>query len=187
MNTPGKLALGIAVLIILAGVWYAVTRGTPFSVTSTLIEYSNADLGISFSYPDSYVVEERDLSTAQRKHASIILTGKADLPAPQNGEGPPTINVDAYQNDLEHYTLDTFIRATSFTNFKLSQDGFVASTTIRGASAGAFAWSGLYEGRTVIVIRDTWVYTFSVTYLTANDQIVSDFERILATVTLPEK
>jgi hypothetical protein len=195
MNNAGRLALGILfVLLVGAAIWYLAGAGTT-TVTPTptppqqsgTTEYRDEDLGIIFSYPDAYELETKDLSTSSRKHASIILTRLEDLPAPEGGEGPPTINIDAYQNNLDKYTLDSFVRGTSFTNFKLSPDGAVASTTVNGMPAVMFRWSGLYEGTTYVVARDAWVYTFSVTSLTPTDEIVTDFVRLLDTVEFLEE
>src|SRR3989344_3791363 len=185
MDNGAKLVIGAAVLLLALGIgaWYFATSQedtsqspTPPSPASRAVEYRGAGLGVLFHYPDSYTLEQVDLSTGQRKHVSIILTRKEDLPPPQNGEGPPTITIDAFQNDLDKYTAETFVRTTNFTNFKLSPEGILAPTTVNGLPALSFRWSGLYEGRTVTVAREKWVYTFSVTHLTPQDQIILDFE-----------
>jgi len=189
MNTVGTWGLATLVILVFGvGIWYFVApqlrpvEPAPTPPPPPTVEYRAADIGISLRYPDTYQLEEKDLSTGQRKHTSVILTRKEDLPPPQNGEGPPTITIDAYQNDIERYPIDVFIRNTNFTNFKLSPDGAIASSTVNGEPAASFRWSGLYEGRTVVVVEDAWVYTFSVTYLIPQDEIILDFEAIMDTV-----
>lgn len=145
-------------------------------------QYASAEYGISFSYPDTYVLTERDApGSALRKHHIIVLMRKEDLPLPVNGEGPPAITIDIYQNNLDQQETEQWIRNTSASNFKLGS-GDLASTTVSGLPALSYRWSGLYEGTTVALARPDWVYTFSVAYLEMGASIVQDFALIRDTV-----
>lgn len=144
--------------------------------------YSNAKYGISFSYPESYELLEIDSpGSALREHHIITLMRKADLPPPQGGEGPPAIAIEMYQNNLDHQTTEGWIRGTSNSNFKLG-DMTLASTTISGMPALSYRWSGLYEGTSIAMAQDAWVYVFSVTYLEPGADIVQDFVQIRESV-----
>ncbi len=136
-------------------------------------EYTNATYGISFVYPKAYVLSEIDVP-GERKHHVIVLTRKEDLPLPANGEGPPAITIDIFQNDIDKHTTESWIRNTSSSNFKLGE-GRLASTTISGMPALSYRWSGLYEGTTIALAQPNWVYAFSVTYFEMGATIVQDF------------
>lgn len=145
-----------------------------------LLSYSSSTL--AFRYPATYLLEERELGNAERRHSSITLTPKSSLPAPIGGEGPPTITIDLYQNNLDSLSTDTWIRSSNNSNFKLSQNGLIASTTIAGNPARSYSWDGLYSGRTIAIARPDYIYAFSVTSLTAEDAILDDFGLLMETV-----
>ncbi|OHA27461.1 MAG: hypothetical protein A3C06_03390 [Candidatus Taylorbacteria bacterium RIFCSPHIGHO2_02_FULL_46_13] len=142
--------------------------------------------GISFSYPDSYVLSEMDApGSGERAHHVIVLIRREDSPLPVDGEGPPAITIDVYQNNLDNQTTEGWIRNTSQSNFKLSE-GRLASTTIGGLPALSYRWSGLYEGTTIALAQTNWVYVFSVTYLEMGAPIVQDFVAIRDSVKISE-
>lgn len=138
--------------------------------------YTSERYGITFSYPAAYELSERDApGSAMREHHIITLMRTADLPAPEGGEGPPSISIDIYQNNLDSQTTEGWIRGSSDSNFKLSQEQRLASTTIDGKPALSYRWSGLYEGTTIALAQLDWIYAFSVMYLEPGETIVQDF------------
>lgn len=152
--------------------------------TSSYVNYVNNEYGISFSYPNTYVLNEIDADgSGMRKHHIITLINKSDLPPPVNGEGPTSITIDIYQNNLDKQKTEQWIKNTSASNFKLS-NGNIATTTINGTPALSYRWSGLYEGTTVVTSNDNWVYAISVTYMEMGAQIIQDFVKIKNTVKL---
>jgi hypothetical protein len=143
-----------------------------------VLKYSNDEYGISFVYPKGYVLEERNFpGSDMRKHHGIVLTLEKDLPPPVQGEGPVSINIDIYQNNLDSQTAEQWIRNSSESNFKLG-DGKISTTTISGFPAFSYRWSGLYEGTTVVTSRPDWIYSFSVTYLEMGEEIIQDFVEV---------
>jgi hypothetical protein len=85
-----------------------------------VLKYSNDEYGISFVYPKGYVLEERNFpGSDMRKHHGIVLTLEKDLPPPVQGEGPVSINIDIYQNNLDSQTAEQWIRNSSDSNLKL--------------------------------------------------------------------
>ena len=82
-----------------------------------------------------------------------------------------------YQNNLDKQTTEDWIRNTSASNFKLGE-GRLATTTISGMPALSFRWSGLYEGTTIAIADEKWVYAFTVTYLEMGADIIQDFVAI---------
>jgi hypothetical protein len=188
----------VVILVFIAAVVYMVAPGTPASVnnpenempTTTAQEktYSNAKYGISFQYPYTYELSVRlGEGSAERERYSITLIRKEDLPPPQGGEGPPAITIEIFQNNLDNQTTEGWIRNSSFSNYKLSSnEGILASTTVDGEPALSYRWSGLYEGTTIAVAQQDWVYAFSVTYLEMGADIIQDFVQIMKTVKLAE-
>lgn len=151
--------------------------------TPLLQTYRSEEYGISFTYPSTYELREIDADSALRIHHTILLQRKADLPPPQGGEGPPSITIDIYQNNLDNRTTEDWIRGDSRSNFKLG-DGNIASTTVSGMPALSYRWSGLYNGTTVAIARPAWVYAFSVTYFEMGEDIVQDFAVIRESIRL---
>lgn len=162
--------------------------GAGFSLESAknTKSYASSVYGLSFTYPDTYVLSETDApGSAQRHHHAIVLIPKGALPLPEAGEGPPSITIDIYQNNLDKQTTEGWIRNTSASNFKLGE-GILTETTISGLPALSYRWSGLYEGTTIALARMNWVYVFTVTYLEIGAPIVQDFVAIRDSVRLSE-
>ncbi|GEM_PF-881252 len=143
--------------------------------------YQNEQFGLSFSYPDRYVVTEKEVGDAHRRHYSIVLIEKVNIKVSKNGEGPTAITVDMYQNNLDKQSIVSWLKNSNESNFKLS-DGKYASTTVDGGEAIHYKRSGLYEGETVALDYEDSILAFSVTYLTLEDRIRKDFEEVLKSV-----
>jgi hypothetical protein len=180
-----RLFLGLIVLIAIATTAYILfMRGTeplPQAEPNTSDEaaqmrsYSSDKYGVSFIYPDEYQLTEFDApGSALREQHTIVLQHTDDLPAPEGGEGPPSITIDIYQNNLDNQTTEGWIRSDSRSNFKLGEMT-LASTTIDGKQALSYRWSGLYEGTTVATAEKDWIYAFNVTYLEMGADIIQDF------------
>ncbi len=185
--------IGIVSILVILSLFkvYKYTAEVPpdqvgVQATSTLQQYVSAEYGISFSYPESYVLSEQDApGNAMRRHHVITLMRKADLPLPTNGEGPPAISIEMYQNDLDKQTTEGWIRNTSASNFKLGE-GRLAEITVAGLPALSYRWSGLYEGTSIVHAGPRWVYVLSVTYLEMGADIVQDFVAIRDSVRITE-
>lgn len=185
--------IGIVSILLIVGLFkvYKYTGEMPVDqvgvqATSTLQQYSSAEYGISFAYPESYVLEERDTpGSAMRKHHVITLMRKADLPPPVDGEGPPAITIEMYQNDLDKQTTEGWIRNTSASNWKLGE-GTLTEITVAGLPALSYRWSGLYNGTTIAHAGPRWVYVFTVTYLEMGADIIQDFVAIRESVQIAE-
>ncbi len=199
-ESQNRTFLIIVALIIIAvgGFWYFGLRGSesvvptpsPNPQTSTDKTYSSVKYGIEFTYPANYYLEEKELGNAERTHAAIILTEDTEENrAVREGrspgrEGPTAITVEIFQN-LEENSIDKWIRGMNNSNFKLSPDGKLTSTTIGTNIQGlTYRWSGLYEGQSVGILHKDNVILLSVTFLTPEDQIRKDFEKVTQSVKL---
>lgn len=153
------------------------------------VSFTSSSTGISFIYPGTYHLEEKNTGTGERSRFTIVLMedteeNKAvrDGTAPPR-EGPVTITIDAFQNNLDSYTAESWIRGTNDSNYKLSPDGVIEETAISGEKALKYRWSGLYEGETYALAQGDWIFALSVTYMSKEDLIRTDFQKILDTVT----
>ncbi len=183
-------AIGFLVVIILVGGFFLLRNTNSTQVPQENIShegrYSNATYDISFTYPDSYTITEADASENEmRKRHAITLIRKTDLPVPQGGEGPTSITIEMYQNNLDKQTTEQWILNSKESNFKLS-NGVMATTTIDGLPARSYRWSGLYEGTTIVSAQSNWVYVFSVTYLEMGSDIVQDFVKIKESIRITQ-
>src|SRR3989344_3816751 len=179
-----KILIGIVIAIAILGggfFWlnnyiYQEKQGDGGGEETSVPTYTSEKYGISFTYPSTYQLSEREApGSALREHHTITLMRTVDLPAPEGGEGPPAISIDIYQNNLDKQTTEGWIRGSSNWNFKLSPEGRLASTTIDGKPALSYRWSGLYEGTTIALAQPNWIYAFTVTYLEPGADIVQDF------------
>ena len=175
-------ALGIILAVGIVTYLVVGVRTVPLAPIDTY-EYVSETYGIAFDYPEGYVLEQGERGTGERRHYAITLIKETDLPPAANGEGPTAITIDIYQNDIENLSLNEWLTGTNQSNFKLG-DGTYASTTVDGASAVAYRWSGLYEGETTALIHKDNVVALSVTFLTPEDAIIDVYRDILDSIGL---
>jgi len=152
---------------------------------SALGTYHSATYGISFQYPDSYVLAERESGNGERAQHTITLMDKtAAANIPVGGEGPPAITIDIFQNNLEKQTVENWINNSSASNYKLSPDGTLTQASVAGAPALAYGWDGLYRGASIVFAHKQNIVMLSMTSLTAEDQIIFDFANLVASMRL---
>ncbi|MDZ4227241.1 MAG: hypothetical protein U1D26_02060, partial [Patescibacteria group bacterium] len=179
-----KLPLTLVALAILAaGVLYFIPVTKEFAPAT----YHSDEYGLSFSYPSGYFVVYESSATGEREQHAIVLA--EDTPEnreifsdPQSAtEGPPTITITLFQNDLDNYTTLGFVEGTNFSNFKLS-DGNTTEVSVGGETGLKYGATGLYENDNVVVALPSYVYMFTAFYNTPSDRIRADFEDVLRSV-----
>lgn len=179
-----KKLIVFAVLILIAGALAFVYGEKPESVKEAQFF---KDFGVSFSYPGNYFIGIKQSLSGEREQHTIVLA--EDTPENRRvfageepgREGPPTITISIYQNNLDSYTAKSFVEGTSFSNFKLS-DGVTKEVLVGGEPGLRYRATGLYENVNVVVARSDYVYMFTAFYLTPEDKILSDFDKLLDTV-----
>jgi hypothetical protein len=143
------------------------------------LEYQNIDLGISFEYPKTYRLEERQLGDGHRGHLSLMLIDKDFVPV-EGGEGPPTINIDLYQNPNWSEPL-AWVQNEPRSNFQLSNGKFEERMVAR-RTAVLYKSDGLYQTENVVLKNRDYIAHMSVGYLTSDDKIRRDFQEVLNSV-----
>jgi len=176
-NQVAYVAGGIAIAA-------ALIAGTFFYLNSTqpMLPYGNPAYGLSFEYPESYQLGEAEVGG---RHV-ITLVDKAFLAASTTAsEGPTSISVEIFPN-TRNLTPSEWVKATPASNFVLSPDGTLASSTQAGKEAVAYLWDGLYRGESYVFSQRESIYMFSVTYMDTDDRIRRDFVRLLKSVQFTE-
>ena len=191
MSLMKRLFVVIVILLAAVVAYYAVTTNwqrysEPLTATSTpeaLVGYSSPRMGIAFEYPNTYSLVERDEGTGEREWRTIVLVDKvAAANVPEGGEGPPAITISDFPN-VEGLALETWIKGDARSNWKLADgDGALGSTTVDGKPALTYRHTGLYEATVVALAYNDKIYFFSVQWLTPEDKIRKDFEKLLETV-----
>lgn len=174
------IGLGILAILIVAGIFFFGGNSSNTGEAVPMKNYFNEEYGITFDYPENYVIAERDLEgSAQRKRHVITLVDEKDAPAPTGGEGPTAITLMLVQNNLDKQTTRQWVEGSDDSNFKLSPDKGTAEVKIGGMNGLVYRWDGLYQGETTVAAGTKWIYAFSVTFDSESDQIVSDYRKVI--------
>lgn len=178
----------IVALIVVFGLFTLFTNNTVPLVEENLsqggkasmVPYANQDFGLAFEYPSNLYLKERTdvgspllavvLVEDTQEHRDL-LDGKVT----DAREGSIGITVDVYENPGNLSASDWVKNDTNWV---------VANSTAEPITVGThegvtYTWSGLYEGKTVVLTQGTKAYVFSVTWMDPEDQMVRDFEMVL--------
>lgn len=189
MKTPLRslILIVLAVVIVGAGA-YAFFAKKALSPTDDQVQmpsdsesYSDADHGISFSYPEGYVKTEQEVGNGEREHHMIMLVRKGDEIAPEGGEGPVAITIDIYNNSVDKLSVMDWMKNTNQSNFKLGP-GTYDTEQVAGETAYSYTWSGLYEGRTTVLAHGTDIVAISVTYMDPSDDILVAYGDVVSSI-----
>ena len=131
--------------------------------------YVNEKFGITFDYPEGYVMDEVERGSAKRRHYVISLIREEDREPRLNSEGPTGITLDIYQSDSNRVSAVDWLLKSGDSNFNLS-DGTYASTTIDGKDALTYHWSGLYEADSTVFEINEGLVLVTVTYISTDDE-----------------
>jgi hypothetical protein len=180
------IVLILLALVIVAAGAYALSTKKAHSPTHEgesgtavpLKRYTNFLHDLRFTYPDTYALSEREAGDAHRGHYQIMLVRKADLPPPEGGEGPPSVTIDVYQNDIDRQPVMHWITTTNIANYKLG-NGTLVESKVGGEAAYTNTWSGLYEGKTTTLAHDDDIVAISVTWLTPEDDTIDAYEQVV--------
>lgn len=182
----------VVLVLLLAGAYYympelldrAVEETATTTVTSTPTEaalaYSSDAYGISFRYPDSYALSEREITEGIESYVIMLVDREAAANVPEFSDGPASIAISVFPATTT--SAETWVRESIASNFQLSRDGTLMETRVDGVPAVSYTSDGLYATDNVVLVRDSRVYMFSVGWTSRNDAIVSDFADLLSTV-----
>jgi hypothetical protein len=180
----------IVVLAVIAAAAYIMARpgsekpsiGEDSDPRARMMSYIGAsEYDVDFLYPDSYTLIEHDVGNqAERPHHTITLVRNEDYARMgTDGEGPTAITIDIFGNAQDALGLERWIRNTSVSNFKLSRDQTLSTSTVAGLDALSYTWDGLYTGESTVVRIDSRIFMFSVTYMNTAAPIRDHYTKLL--------
>lgn len=185
-----QIILGIVVTLALAAAAYLFFTGSvmaPAPAPATAQVYTSEEQGISFLYPEGYYLMERSVGSDTRPQTALVLVEDTeenravlDGTATTPREGPTAITVDIYPNP-EQLSSSAWIENDTNWTIRTSD---MTPTTVGGKEAVSYTWSGLYEGRSTVVTEGDRAYVFSVTWMTPEDPLLTDYEELLQNVQL---
>jgi hypothetical protein len=141
--------------------------------------YANDTYGVSFSYPEGYVLSEE--MGGEGLYVVRLIREEDAVPVVAGGEGPTaiTLEIAPVEDDL---TLEGWLTSPA-SNFQIS-NGTYSSHEVEGLSAVHYSWSGLYEGETTALLHEGHVVALSVTYMSPADPIRAAYDEVLSTLRL---
>lgn len=181
--------LGIFIIVVFAIFALQMYRDRQVVEAPVLNIYTNFIYGISFEYPTDYFLDEKEVGNEERRHWNIAIIEDTETNRDfRSGklvdtEGPTSITVDVYQNDIDKQSVVGWINNSSDSNFKLSS-GTYSSTTIDGTEAVRYSWDGLYRGDSIVFSHKQNIIMMSVTYLNETDRIKNDFDKLVSSFRL---
>jgi hypothetical protein len=180
-----NIAIVVFIVIALLAVgYYAYTKDN----ASGMKTYANAAYGVSFTYPNTYTIEEASTTGAQEGEI-VTLTPKGTV-VPANGENPSAMTVGMYKGlgaraSSSDPTLQ-WVKTSPYSNFDLSKVD-PGATTIGNKPGLLYTWDGLYSGTTVVTTHNGNIIAFSVTYDGNSDlQLRQDFTSLVESVQFTE-
>lgn len=194
----GGAGIFIILVLLLGGAFWVASKefNTPAPTVlvpdeATFYYSTSSPVRISFSYPTTYFLEERELGNGERGHSQIMLTEDTEENRlvreglSPGRDGPVAISIDVIDNEFEQLSLYDWLLSDNRSNFKLSPTGSVSSTTQSGLPALSYHWSGLYEADSVVFSSTNHIILLTVTYITPEDDIRRIFsENILNSIVL---
>ena len=191
MDNTMKAFVLVVIIVLSAGAYLFLSPEETFNSTDIpakiMVAYTNVEHGISFTYPDTYILNEMEVENGERWHYNITLIDKeAATSVRENSEGPTSVTVDIFQNNLDNLTIAEWVNNSSYSNFKLMLKGVLTSLTIADREALAYTWEGLYRGDSIVFEHGEDIVMLSVTYLSPEDDIISDFVNIALSLELTD-
>lgn len=146
------------------------------------VDYNSKSLGVSFSYPANYAVEEHDGDEYSSK-ATVNLYSKATYAAKQKGQNvalETVIRFSVYDNPKGLPALAWIKQNADKYNFK----GEYSALQIDNREAISYSWTGLGGADIVLLSSDDKksIYYFEINYINSLDEMRNDFRQIVETV-----
>ena len=197
-----KSLVTVIIIIVVVGIILTVRsqKATTISTNTPSNEqvstpgfYSSPVYNISFSYPTKYILDEKQSTTGKEKRTTISLITESDRQLMSLADGnnsipsdvaPASITVDVFPGAAISQTADEWVRKNNNSNFKLSPNHQLASTTIAGIPAVTYTWSGLLSANSIVFAYKGNIYMMSMNYITPQDVIWKDFPVVIQSLKL---
>jgi len=193
MDTKTTVIAVVVGIIVVAGGFVLFGGRAPMAIpevpqSTNTSTYQNEEYNLSFEYPSNlYLYEGLNQGTETRPQLALFLVEDTqenrdvlEGRATEAREGPIGISVDVYQNPEELSASEWVQNDTNWTVATSEAE----PVTVAGKEGVSFTWSGLYEGRTVVVTEGDKAYVMSTTWMTPEDHTLSDFELVLNSLSI---
>jgi len=187
--------LSVAIVLVLAGYLAFRTGEAPVVAPiindeqPALLRYAAPEYGLAFDYSPGYYLKERKEGPGNRPELVVVLVEDTqdnrdviEGRVTEGREGPPSITIEVHPNP-DRLPAHDWVRADTNWTVRTSEAAPVGRGQITGVT---YSWDGLYSGKSVIVTKGERAYVFSVTWLTPEDRLLAEFDRILASVELTD-
>lgn len=181
----------IILVILLGGVGYVAWNASkdtkepvPIAEIPMGVVYTNQDLGITFTQPDGYhLASTLNPDVANGGDISLIEEGayKEFIESTEPREAPPSILLSVLSLGNSTSIEDWLEDNEKYSQFK---GGPLEPLTVAGINAVSYEADGLYQTRYVAFATDKRVFLLSVQFLDRTDALVSDFNRIIQSLTI---
>lgn len=184
MNRKVIIILGVLLVLLLMIFGYVLQKSGLISGKIGFKTYRSSDYGLAFDYPRNYFLEKKLIEnnglgfyllslTEDTEENRLVREGEAP-----GRDGPVSIEVKIYENTNPKKAILEWIQTTEEANFKLS-NGKYEFINIDGERGIRFHWSGLYEADSWVVGHKGKIVSFTVQYISPEDQIFRDFEKFI--------
>lgn len=181
----------IVILILLGGVGYVAWNASknteepaPIAEVPVGVVYTNQDLGITFTQPDGYhLASTLNPEVPKGGDISLIEEGayKEFIETTEPREAPPSILLSVLSLGKSTSIEDWLSDNEKYSQF---QGGPLGQLTVAGVDAVSYEADGLYQTRYVAFVAKERVFLLSVQFLDKTDALVSDFNRIIQSLTI---
>lgn len=154
----------------------------------------NSALGIAFEYPKGeagYQLQDDipGMSVDPDFRIGYMLTLERDIRAilvsDEPREGAPTIQIRVYENTEKLWPAVWAMRHPLESNIELAF-GEPEEVTVGGAKAVKYTADGLYASTVYIVTNGSYVYVLTGAYMSTDDDIKKDFDRLVSSLIFTE-
>ncbi len=159
--------------------------------------YENKDLAINFSYPESYILTEKNLSTNKDDHAIFLFENRFVYESASSTlselieRTPDVISIETLNRGLEIDIADWVKNNATSSHFLLSDQTF-ESAVVANKKIISYVWSnnagkegdinGVVEGTTIALIHNGKVFLITVAFNKDSEKIRDNFISLLSTV-----
>ena len=160
--------------------------GRPVPAAVGMVQFESIQFGIGFMYqvePDEFVL--RRIETVVPEFVvGWTLTRRSALDGQRGeSEGAPGISIEVFEPRPAPASAEEWVRQSNRSNFGLGS-GELTAAAVGGQVGVAYGWSGLYEGRSVVMLVDGRIWMFSATSSGDFSEIEGAFRALLRTVIL---
>jgi hypothetical protein len=151
---------------------------------SSMVPYINRNYGLQFEYPSNLYFKEKTKAESVADLSIVLVENTKESAGyiegnPTTSEAPISIMIDVHSNPSQ---IGPRSWAEKNANWNIANKSSIIPIEIGGQTGISYTSTGLYESKTYVVSLGSNIYTFSVSWMTQNDQLLRDFDMIINSV-----